>query len=401
MKQERLKVALIGNFGTGNLGNDGSLKAMLDILQRVRPDAKLTCICPGHETVERVYQISALPVDLPLSTTKEITTKRGILSKVSTKLFDLIRAVLLAREFDVMIVPGTSLFLGTGIRTGGWPYALFRWFIGARLSGARILIVCTGAGPIPSRASRWLLRSAARMAHYRSYRDTVSKKSMKAHGLDVRGDHVFPDIAFSLPKPAAARQLKQSSITVGIGVMSYEGWLVHSETGAAVYNSYILKLSHFVRWLMNRGHNIRLLIGEITDRTAIRDLLSSVDGPAERFPSERMTVDYADSLDELMHQMKELDIVLATRFHNIVCALKMGIPTISIGYAPKHDALLSEMGLSGFCQNIETLDVDRLTKQFDQLVAGHKHYSMAIAQSCHQHEILLRHQEELFRRALR
>ena len=49
-----------------------------------------------------------------------------------------------------------------------------------------------------------------------------------------------------------------------------------------------------------------------------------------------------------MHQMAETRIVVATRFHNVVCALKMKKPTISIGYASKNDVLLAEMGLAEF-----------------------------------------------------
>ena len=59
--------------------------------------------------------------------------------------------------------------------------------------------------------------------------------------------------------------------------------------------------------------------------------------------------------------------VVATRFHNVMCALKLGKPVISIGYAPKNVALMTDMELSEFCQNASTLDVDLLTKQFREI----------------------------------
>ena len=58
---------------------------------------------------------------------------------------------------------------------------------------------------------------------------------------------------------------------------------------------------------------------------------------------------------------------MATRFHNLVCALKLAIPTVSIGYAVKHDALMADMGLSEFCQHVKSLDVDQLIEQFTEL----------------------------------
>jgi polysaccharide pyruvyl transferase WcaK-like protein len=73
-------------------------------------------------------------------------------------------------------------------------------------------------------------------------------------------------------------------------------------------------------------------------------------------------------------RLKVSDIVVATRFHNVVCALKLGRPTISVGYADKNDVLLADMGLGGFCQHIEKLDVELLIEQFIALVADrHEH----------------------------
>jgi polysaccharide pyruvyl transferase WcaK-like protein len=48
--------------------------------------------------------------------------------------------------------------------------------------------------------------------------------------------------------------------------------------------------------------------------------------------------------------------------------LRIGKPTISIGYSEKNDALLAEMGLAEYCQSIEQLDVARLEEQTLQLI---------------------------------
>ena len=68
-----------------------------------------------------------------------------------------------------------------------------------------------------------------------------------------------------------------------------------------------------------------------------------------------------------MQQLASVDTVVATRYHNVLCALKLAKPTLSIGYAPKFDALMAEMGLAEFCQSARSLDVDRLIKQFTEL----------------------------------
>ena len=57
-------------------------------------------------------------------------------------------------------------------------------------------------------------------------------------------------------------------------------------------------------------------------------------------------------------------MIVATRYHNIVCALRLGKPLVSLGYAEKNDVLMTEMGVGRFCQHIERLDLDLLIEQF-------------------------------------
>ena len=70
------------------------------------------------------------------------------------------------------------------------------------------------------------------------------------------------------------------------------------------------------------------------------------------------------SLYELMREMAPVGTIVAIRYHNVLCALKLGKPTLSLSYARKHDLLMADMGLSEFCQFANTFDVDRLIEQF-------------------------------------
>src|SRR6185437_1821407 len=80
----------------------------------------------------------------------------------------------------------------------------------------------------------------------------------------------------------------------------------------------------------------------------------------------------------VMNQISLTDLVVATRFHNIVCALKMGKPTISLGYARKNDVLMAEMGLDAYCQHVEKFSVDMLINQFGRLLEDRDRCGQAI-----------------------
>jgi polysaccharide pyruvyl transferase WcaK-like protein len=103
----------------------------------------------------------------------------------------------------------------------------------------------------------------------------------------------------------------------------------------------------------------------------------------------------AQTLHEVMQQMADTDIVVATRYHNVVCALRMGKPTISIGYAAKNDALLTEVGLAEFCQHVERLDVDLLEAQTARLISDRVAYERKLRDAQRQFQSRLSEQEDL------
>ena len=96
-----------------------------------------------------------------------------------------------------------------------------------------------------------------------------------------------------------------------------------------------------------------------------------------------------------MRQMANTDVVVATRYQNVICALKMGKPTISIGYAEKNDVLLAEMGLAEFCQHIERLDVELLKTQTMRLLSDRAAFERKICEVRAHFESKLREQESL------
>ena len=396
-----MKIGIFGLFGSGNVGNDGSLEAMLAFLRRARPDAELICICawvPGApEKVAADFQLTAIPLALPKPVGGLLRTLDTLSLRVPRQLASLVRAIRHARSMDMLIVPGTGMLDDFTDRPSGMPLALFGWCFAAKLYGARIAFVSVGAGPIQHPISRWLIKSAAKMARYRSYRDNKSKAFMESIGFDTRNDAVFPDIAFKLPAPPSrdGRGSGDEPLTVGVGVMTYLGWRAAEICGAAIYATYLGKITQFVLWLLDHGHFVRILVGQDADSRVVADLLARVALARPDLPQKRLLGEPSHSLHDLMHQIAETDVVVATRFHNVVCALKLGKPTLSIGYGQKHDALMAEMGLGGFCQHIENLDLDLLTAQFTRLVSDRQLHERRIREINIVYQERLDHQDSL------
>ena len=73
-------------------------------------------------------------------------------------------------------------------------------------------------------------------------------------------------------------------------------------------------------------------------------------------------------------------MVVATRYHNVMCALKLCKPTISLGYSRKFISLMTDMGLAEFHQFADSLDLDRLIEQFKELESRHAELQQQMAE---------------------
>lgn len=362
--------ALFGNFGTGNLGNEASLNAMIDFLRRERPEAQLTCICYGVKKAQEEHNVATIPIKPPLPLDPWFTILDRLLLKIPYHVYDIVHTLRFVQQFNLFIVPGTGIFDDFSERWQAMPYNLFKWSLAAKLMRRPFIFISVGAGPIRHPVSRWLLKSAARMAHYRSYRDNASKNYMLSLGASAERDPVFPDLAFALPVPQCAPSQTRHGypLTVGVGVMHYFGWDRSSADGQQIYETYISRMTQFVCWLHENDYRVRLLMGALSDQQCIDDVLGRVVVKFGKQAAEAIIAEPAFSFQDLMKQMTDTDLIVATRFHNIISALMLGRPTISIGYAEKNELLLAQVGLGAFCQPADGLDVAVLIAQFKKLV---------------------------------
>ncbi len=359
------RVGLFGLLGSGNLGNDASFEVVLRYLRTQHPDAVLDAMCMGPDTLNRRYGIEARPLQWSRSYAEHVSGVMAIPVKVLGKIIDAFRTASWVRRHDVVIVPGMGVLEASlPLRASGVPYALFLLCASGRLCGTKVALVSVGATTINKRLTRWLFNSAARLAFYRSYRDSPSRDAMAQRGLDVRHDHVYPDLVFGLPTPPSG---VGDAKTVGVGVMAYYGGNDDRTQADDIHVQYMEAIKSFIEWLLGTGHRIQLFWGDDVDDSVVQEILAHIRIHRPDLEPGQVVARPFSSLNELMDEMALVRTVVATRYHNVLCGLKLCKPTISIGYTAKHDALMADMGLSEFCQSARSLDVDRLIDLFTEL----------------------------------
>jgi polysaccharide pyruvyl transferase WcaK-like protein len=332
------------------------------------PDASISAICSDPDVVTARFGVPAVAI---------VKRPQGIWRKLDTLLLrqpstwaNWVRCLRELGKYDVILSGGTGVFDDFRDTPLGWPSKLLRWCTAARMRGVRWIFVSVGAGPIVSPISRAMMKHAGALAEQRLYRDEDSYQFMQKLGVDGPRDKVVPDLAFLLPAPVEAERPTDAPLTIGVGMMTYRGW--HASTAA--YDAYIDLHVRLVEWLFDQGYDVRFVIGQApTDLTAARDVEARVDrklvGPRE----EAMT-----TIHDGMAAIGGTDMVIASRYHVQIAALKMGRPLISLGYGPKNDALMQDAGLGEFCHDVENVDFDKLTGQIAVMAADRARYAAIV-----------------------
>ncbi|SRR6266567_5526741 len=370
------KIALFGAFGVGNLGNECTLQAMICNLREHLPDAEISCICSGPEEVASRYGISAFPIREALFQVQSakgsgvIRFLKRIIVGIPAELYRWYKAARVLKGFDMLVMTGTGMLGDFGILPFDLHYDILRWSIIARFCRCKLLFVSVGAGPIRNRLSRCFVKTALSFANYRSYRDAFSKQYLESVGFKTNGDAVYPDLAFSL-QPAARPDLhnrESQETVVGVGIMTYYNKLHSLESGEGAYRDYIGKVAAFVMWLLEHNYFVRLIIGDaVYDGRVRQDLKQLLEKNGFKYDLSRIIDEPASSSDEVLSQLAATDVVVASRFHNVLLALMLSKLVMAISYHEKVDALVTGVGLKEFSQDIEHIDVDKLILQFMEL----------------------------------
>jgi polysaccharide pyruvyl transferase WcaK-like protein len=367
------KIALFGTFGTGNLGNECTLQAMLFNLRRHVPNAQVSCICPGAEETESTYGIRALAVrEMPLRPTNNRVWRllRKISVGVPVELYRWVSVVKGLMGTHMLIMTGTGMLSDCGIGPLGLHYDILRWSLVAKLCRCKLLFVSVGAGPIRHPLSRFFVKAALRLADYRSYRDSFSKEYLNSIGFDAEADAVYPDLAFSLPEGMLPddKDAGDKGAPVGVGLITHNVQRSLSDDVEQIYCEYTKKMARFIAWLVEHNRTVRVLTGDVLyDSRARSDVRTFLEQSGLAYEKSNIIDEPTGSFEELLSQLGTTKVVVASRFHNLLFALILGKPALAISFHEKDDSLMTAVGLQDFLQDIASLDVSTLIEQFVRL----------------------------------
>jgi polysaccharide pyruvyl transferase WcaK-like protein len=369
---KRNKIAFFGHFDSSNFGNEGTLQTILYHLRRFHPDAEVVCISTGPEATVSTHQIEAIPIAekfvkfwSPRNPTLRVVRKACI--GVPGEFLRWAQCFLSLKHVDMLIVPGTGLLTdASGLWGGAQPYSIFKWSLMAKICQCKLVFVSVGAGPINNILGRTFVKLALSLADFRSYRDQSSKQYLESIGFRTDKDQVTPDLVFSFPEALLPTQnAKRNRKCVGLGLMEYVG--SYSVSTNETHMLYLETLASVVMWLLDHEYDVRLLSGDLADQHVRQELKELLRERLSMHDQGRIIDEPVLSVDNLLTQIGATDVVVATRFHNVIFALLCNKPVISVSFHHKCESLMSAMELSEYCLDINDLTANGLIEAFCDL----------------------------------
>jgi len=376
LEKRRKRIAFFGHFDSSNFGNESTLQAILYHLRCFHPDAEVTCISTGHEATVATHQIEAIPVAETFAKWRFrnpfLRAVRRICIGIPRELYSWPKYLMRLMRIDMLIIPGTGLLTDAYGLLGFGPYNMFKWSLIAKICRCKLLFVSVGAGPIYGILGRCFVRSSLSLADFRSYRDKSTVQYLEGIGFRSDNDRIYPDLAFSLPEAAIPNRdtKKNRRCVVGLGLMEYGGMYSVLKPSSENYLAYLENLVTVVNWLLAHEYDVRLLCGDVGDMHAKQQFSELLRERLSVRDEGRIVDEPVFTVEGLLSQIVATDIVVATRFHNVLLALLCNKPVISISFHHKCASLMNAMELSGYCLDINELKADRVIEKICDLEAN-------------------------------
>lgn len=407
-QKEPIRIGLLEHCGTGNLGDEATVAAVLQNIRVRLPHAAVIGLSLDPSDSKTRHGIPAFAIrqsvfhcEQEWSTGSQKPRGAGFKSKLSEMLSEhrfilglmravyqygvvkpgkffreilfLITSLFVVADLDCLIICGGGQLLDRG---GPWafPYTLFKWVLLAKISGAKCLFLNLGAGPLAHPLSRWLVKRSLLLADYVSFRDSKSRALIREIGYGgkamVAADCVY---ALELPRLAvkASRLGARNELTIGVAPTAYRDPSRYWERNRSDYEVFIRKLAEFCARLVSKGHRLRLFSSDIWfDSQAIADLRAAINKQCGLDNTDLVTTEPVNGVDEFLMQLSQVDYFVTCKYHGVIFAHRLNVPVLAVAHHMKVSTLMEECGLAQYSLDIADFDADNLAAAFDLLTAN-------------------------------
>ena len=335
-KKQRQGIVICGAYGKGNAGDDAILKAMVQEIRAVAPDAPITVLSRRPDETRLTYR------------TNSIYT------------FEMLGILRQFRKAALYINGGGSL-MQDATSTRSLNYYLFTLAAAHRL-GCRVMMYGCGIGPISKPANRKRTTKVInRSVDLITLRDRISQEELARLGVNQPKVALAADPTVTL-SPASSLRIEQAMLDMGLEPDGrYIAFGLRTWNGFDAAADELAKTAQYA-WEKYRLKPLFIPIEYPKDLTPARIVAEKLNCPFALI-EKRLPIEVTIGI------LARMQAVLGIRLHALMFAAARGVPVVGVSYDVKIDGFLDYIGETSFVP-LQGVTADTLCPLLDRVLSG-------------------------------
>ncbi|GAB4074050.1 polysaccharide pyruvyl transferase CsaB [Barrientosiimonas marina] len=337
-----MRIGITGNYGNQNQGDEAILEGIIIQLEQTYP-VEREDICVFTKTPEETRHKLGVMTHPLYERTK---TAPGSLMATIRQTMPVIRGL------DMLIIGGGGILMDLYINSTVI-FAMYGWL--ARRAHVPAVIYGAGAGPINTRAGKWLVKSLAGHADLVTVRDAPSKNLLASIGVK-QPVQVIADPAFYVPAPAQEYPA-DSRLAIGVTALPYFHSSYWPEEDTQKYNHYIEGMAANLDHLLAEQDQAVITFFATKypqDLGAVRDIQALM-----QYQDRTETQEDFLTHRELLALIEKQDLIIGTRLHSLILALAAAKPVMAVAYHQKVHAMMDRIDCAEASIHIENVHINQ------------------------------------------
>lgn len=286
------------------------------------------------------------------------------------------------KSVDAVFVKGGGFIHSYGAKTD--PYFLYFLTYHIRLAeayGKKTIILPNSIGPLKNRIAKRIALKALNRTCLLIAREKISNQFLIS--LNVKSKY-YPDLGFFLcpserdmSEYLAAHGVPVDKKKVVITLRPYR--FLGKSNPQELYQKYTNSIVCLVSHLVKKDYHVTFMAHTLgpssheDDRIAIKDV-------SDALPKDlRTKISYIEDFDLTCKDVEKIysyyDFMVGTRFHSVIFALNVNVPSIAIAYGGnKGKGIMNVLGNDDYSIGMDTIDEASLISVFDKLENNREKY---------------------------
>ena len=360
----KIRAAISGYYGYGNLGDDAILLAISQQLSQKELPVELTVLSRRPKETAREYGLSSVPRFSPMGVWKAL------------------------KNSDVLISGGGSLLQDvTSTRSLLYYLTVIRM---AKAMGKPVFLYANGIGPLNKESNRRKVKQCLELCDAITLRDRESLTQLRKLGVQRDDIIITGDPVFALKADGPTRQdLASIGVPQGRGTI---GISVRNLPSLGNFPREAARLCDRIAKEMDKTP-VFLVMQESEDAALCQQIQSMMTEPSciARTPGDPAS---------MLAMIGQMDAVISMRLHTIIFAANKAVPVVGCVYDPKVESFLNILGMPS-CGTPLTMNADDTFRILQQLLQNREIHRASLAESTRQLAPMACSTRELFLKMLK